>query len=193
MALPLALRWGAHRGAFEGPETRRPLGRVAGPSQTPILSQTRKFRGAAVPVPQEIRAEISPGRNLTLSWSGAAQGDRSGGGRSFSRSVSQSLESLLPVACNYPCLLFCPPATPVKKRGFFPLPARLPSGSALGRWGGGGVGDGLCEGRNYWGSEGPVELKCGNLGVLRGSPPQAVNCLSVSLTHTVIISRVPIC
>lgn len=60
MALPLALRWGAHRGVFEGPETRRPLGRVGGPSQTPILSQTRKFRGAAVPVPQEIRPEISP-------------------------------------------------------------------------------------------------------------------------------------
>lgn len=46
------------------------------------------------------------------------------------------------------------------------------------------MGDGLCKGRKYWGSEGPVELKCGNLGVLRGSPPQAVNCLSVSHTHS---------
>lgn len=60
MALPLALRWGAHRGVFEGPETRRPLGVGGGQSQTPILSQTRKFRGAAVPAPQEIRPEISP-------------------------------------------------------------------------------------------------------------------------------------
>lgn len=39
----LVLRWEAHRGALEGPETRRPL------IQTRVLSQTRTPRGAASP------------------------------------------------------------------------------------------------------------------------------------------------
>ena len=44
--------------------------------------------------PRKSGQRFPPGKDLTLNWSGAAQGDRSGGGRFFSGSVSQPLESL---------------------------------------------------------------------------------------------------
>lgn len=59
VALPLALRWGAHRGMFEGPETRRPLG-VGAPEPDPNFKPDSEIQGCAVPAPQEIRPEISP-------------------------------------------------------------------------------------------------------------------------------------
>lgn len=62
MAWSLVLRWGAH----QGPDTRRPL---TGLSQTQLLSQTGKFRGAAVAAPKS-QAGDPPGRDMTLNWSG---------------------------------------------------------------------------------------------------------------------------
>ena len=88
-------------------------------SQTPILSQTRKFRGVLCLPPRKSGQRFPPGKDLTLNWWGAAQGDRSGGGRFFSRSVPVPRVSL-PEACNYPCLPACasllfPTPTPGKE------------------------------------------------------------------------------
>ena len=89
--------------------------------------------------PRKSGQRFPPGKDLTPNWSGAAQGDRSGGGRFFSGSVSQPLESLslrlVTIRVSGLMLLFCSPRPPpVKKRGFFLLPSLLLSGSALRLW-----------------------------------------------------------